>query len=243
MSACAPAPPPSICSLSIWTRALSCHARSLSACVRCSRRRMRTAVGMSSGLTVAGSIDALGAGAGSGAGVAGVGWGAGVAGMGEGVGVAGVAGAFAGVAGVFAGGVAGAFAGGVAGAFAGGVAGAFAGAVVAGSAVEPGAFLSSGAATATAAVSREERTTTLVLARMRFSDQPRAGPASARQRTNRRNSFGIEAVVTLPPRPIKLTLRFGRAGWASLTFSGWGPGVTTIVQARRRFPRRSRPTS
>src|SRR3954471_7323973 len=60
MTACAPTPPPIICSLSIWTRALSCHARSLSAWVFCSSRRIRTAVGMSSGLTAARS----GAGAG-----------------------------------------------------------------------------------------------------------------------------------------------------------------------------------
>src|SRR5215475_10421701 len=51
ITAWAPTPPPIICSLSIWTRALSCHARSLSAWVFCSSRRIRTAVGMSSGLT------------------------------------------------------------------------------------------------------------------------------------------------------------------------------------------------
>ncbi|HET9625725.1 MAG TPA: hypothetical protein VFP84_30380 [Kofleriaceae bacterium] len=47
--------------MSICTRALSCHARSLSAWVFCSSRRMRTAVGMSSGLTAARSTCSAGA--------------------------------------------------------------------------------------------------------------------------------------------------------------------------------------
>src|SRR5262245_49250143 len=65
-TACAPAPPPITCSLSIWTRALSCHARSLSAWVFCSSRLMRTAVGMSSGFTAARSCADAGWAAGGG---------------------------------------------------------------------------------------------------------------------------------------------------------------------------------
>jgi hypothetical protein len=153
---------------------------------------MRTAVGMSSGFTVAGSIAAVGPGDGAGSCAAGAGAGAGVP-----VGAAGGVAGFAGVPVGAAGGVAG-FAGVPVGA-AGGVAGFGAGApegagALAGCALEPGLvpFLSSGAARTTAAFSKEERTTTLEVARMRFSDQPRRDrPQRASGRTGA-ISFGIE---------------------------------------------------